>query len=56
MWGKKTGALEEIQLSIVLTIASYAAGGWEKIPSHKQSKHAVAAINVAKELGFKQAA
>ena len=56
LWGKKTGALEEIQLSIVLTIASYAAGGWEKIPSHKQSKHAVAAINVAKERGFKQVA
>ena len=56
LWGKKTGALEEIQLSIVLTIASYAAGGWDKIPSHKQSKHAVAAINVAKERGFKQVA
>lgn len=52
LWGRKSGELKEIQISIVLTIASYAAGGWEKIPSHKQSKHAVAAIDAAIEHGF----
>ncbi len=52
MWGRTTGQLKEIQISIVLTVATYAAGGWEKIPSHKQAKHVVDALNVAKEHGF----
>ncbi|MDN7135987.1 AIPR family protein [Pseudidiomarina terrestris] len=52
MWGKNTGNLKDIQISIVLTAATYAAAGWESIPSHKQAKHVVAAIEIAKQAGF----
>lgn len=52
LWGRKTGELSEIQLGIVHTISSYAAGGWVKIPSAKQSKHAVKAIDIAQQEGF----
>lgn len=52
LWGKKTGALKDLQISIIHTIASYAAGEWEKIPSAKQSKHCVAALDIAKREGF----
>jgi len=41
-----------MQISIVLTVATYAGGGWDKIPSHKQAKHVVAALDIAKEAGF----
>lgn len=52
MWGRKTGELKDIQISIVLTVATYAGAGWDKIPSHKQAKHIVAAIDIAKKAGF----
>ncbi|MBY7835407.1 AIPR family protein [Vibrio fluvialis] len=52
MWGKKNGTLKEIQISIVLTVATYAGGGWEQIPSHKQAKYVVAALDIAKQAGF----
>jgi len=52
MWGRKSKELKEIQIGIVLTVATYAGGGWDKIPSHKQAKHVVAALDIAKEAGF----
>jgi len=52
IWGQETGNLKEIQISIILTIASYAAGDWEKIPSAKQSKHCVAALDISKQERF----
>ena len=52
MWGRTSGELKEIQMSIVLTVATYAAGGWNKIPSHKQARHVVDALNTANEAGF----
>lgn len=52
MWGRTSGELKEIQISIVLTVATYAAGGWNKIPSHKQAKHVVDALNIAQAAGF----
>lgn len=52
IWGIKTGLLKEIQVSIIHSIASYAAGDWEKIPSAKQSKHCVAALEIAKRENF----
>jgi hypothetical protein len=52
MWGKKTGELEQIQIDIVLTVSTYAAGGWMKIPSHKQAGHVVSALEIAKEANF----
>ena len=55
MWGRRSGELKEIQIGIVLTVATYAGGGWEKIPSHKQAKHVVAALDVAEEAGFDSA-
>jgi len=52
IWGHKTGLLKDFQVSIVHSIASYAAGDWEKIPSAKQSKHCVAALEIAKRENF----
>lgn len=52
MWGKKSGELKDIQINIVLTVATYAGGAWQNIPSHKQAKHVVAALEIAKEAGF----
>lgn len=52
MWGRESGELKEIQIIIVLTVATYAAGGWVKIPSHKQAKHVVDALSIAKEAGL----
>jgi len=52
VWGHKTGQLKEIQINIIHSIASYAAGDWEKIPSAKQSKHCVAALDIAKRENF----
>jgi len=53
-WGKKTGNIKGIQINIIRTVASYAADEWEKIPSAKQSKHCVAALEIAKAEGFLQ--
>jgi hypothetical protein len=52
IWGRTSGKLSEIQIGIVLTVATYAADGWEKIPSHKQAKHVVAALELASQEGF----
>ena len=51
-WGHQTGLLNDFQVSIVHSIASYAAGYWDKIPSAKQSKHCVAALDIAKREKF----
>lgn len=52
MWGKKNGELKEIQINIVMTVATYAGGGWDNIPSHKQAKHVATALDIAKKAGF----
>ncbi|MFK5895148.1 MAG: hypothetical protein QM504_18190, partial [Pseudomonadota bacterium] len=52
VWGKKTGNIQSIQINIIRTIASYAADEWEKVPSAKQSKHCVTALEVAKKENF----
>ncbi len=52
LWGRKSGMLKEIQVNIIHTIATYAAGEWEKIPSAKQSKQCVTALDIAKDEGF----
>jgi len=52
IWGRKSGELKQMQIGIVLTVASYAAAGWEKIPSHKQAKHVIAALDIAENAGF----
>ncbi|WP_051171369.1 AIPR family protein [Spongiibacter marinus] len=52
MWGRKSGELNSFQINIILTVATYAAGGWDRIPSHKQAKHVVAALEIAKEHDF----
>ncbi|MFC1680353.1 AIPR family protein [Pseudomonadota bacterium] len=46
LWGEKNGELTGLQASVVFTIAAYAAGDWDKIPSAKQSKHCVAALDL----------
>ncbi|MDC0082497.1 AIPR family protein [Emcibacteraceae bacterium] len=52
IWGRKTNLLSEIQLNIIHSISGYAKDDWEKIPSAKQSKHCVRALEVAKEENF----
>jgi len=46
LWGQRSGELTGLQASVVITVAAYAAGDWEKIPSAKQCKHCVAALDL----------
>jgi len=45
-WGSQTGHLKDWQIGIATTLASYAAGGWSKVPSRKQALHAVGILRV----------
>jgi hypothetical protein len=47
-WGSQTGNLKDWQIGIATTLASYAAGGWSKVPSRKQAVHAVEILRVAR--------
>lgn len=51
-WTKGKDILNDFQKSIVMTIVDYASSNWRKIPSHKQAKHVVAALNAALQAGF----
>jgi len=46
-WGSQTGHLRDWQVGIATTLASYAAGGWLKVPSRKQAHHAVEILRIA---------
>ncbi len=47
-WGNKDGNLQPLQYGIALTLASYAAGEWTKIPSRKQASHGAEIIGKAR--------
>lgn len=47
-WGIADGHLKEFQAGIAHTLVAYAAGGWSKIPSRKQAKHAVEILEAAR--------
>ena len=49
-WGAKTRNLEGWLVSIATTLASYAAGDWQRVPSVKQAKHGVGILQIAAEL------
>ena len=52
-WGKESGELEEWQVGIAGTLATYALNGWpEDKPSKKQAAYGVMMINKAKENGI----
>jgi len=40
-WGARSGTLQPWQCGIATTLASYAAGGWARVPSDKQANHGV---------------
>lgn len=49
--GNKTGSIHWKVAGICRTMASYAAGGWEKKPSAKQAKHALDAAYAVERAG-----
>jgi len=40
-WGTRNSTLKPWQCGIATTLASYAAGGWSRVPSEKQANHGV---------------
>ena len=40
-WGTRNSTLKPWQCGIATTLASYAAGGWARVPSEKQANHGV---------------
>lgn len=52
-WGARSGALQPWQCGIATTLGSYAAGGWIKIPSHKQANQGVKIIATAEREGWR---
>ena len=50
-WGRRTGQLAEWQSGIAHTLSSYAAGGWQRVPSVKQSKQAIRILETARSGG-----
>lgn len=51
-WAKGKDILSDLQKSIIMTIVDYASSGWKKIPSHKQAKNVVSALDAAILAGF----
>ena len=45
-WGRDTGLLNDFQIKLAGTILGYAAGGWNQVPSPKQTKHAVEILEI----------
>lgn len=45
VWGNESGDLKPWQLGLANTLSGYAAGGWKKVPSEKQAKHAIGIIS-----------
>ncbi|MGB5133823.1 MAG: AIPR family protein [Prochlorococcaceae cyanobacterium] len=54
-WGSRTGSLKSWQCGIATTLASYAAGGWARIPSGKQASHGVQILAQAEREGGRSA-
>jgi hypothetical protein len=52
-WGKRRKKIEDWQCGLAMTLATYAQGGWDKVPSAKQAKQAVRILRIAEEEGFK---
>lgn len=52
LWGRRSGQLAEWQAGIAHTLSSYAAGGWQKVPSPKQGMHGVRILELARSCGF----
>lgn len=50
-WGARTNNLQPWQCGIATTLASYAAGGWARVPSDKQAKHGVKILTQADREG-----
>lgn len=50
-WGARSGHLADWQSGIAATLASYAAGGWSRVPSEKQALHGTRILRIAQELG-----
>lgn len=48
-WGARTGELREWQVGIATTLASYAAGGWTKVPSKKQAVQGLEILRMVEE-------
>jgi hypothetical protein len=51
-WGQEKGELSDFQCSIATTMAGYALGGWVKVPSVKQAKHAAKIVFDLQERGI----
>lgn len=52
LWGKRSGCLAEWQAGIAHTLSSYAASGWQRIPSAKQANQAIRILDIARNHGF----
>ena len=48
-WGVRTGLLKRWQCGIAQTLSGYAANEWNREPSHKQAKHGVAILEIARQ-------
>lgn len=51
-WGQEKGELSGFQCSLATTMAGYALGGWVKVPSVKQAKHAATIVFDLQERGI----
>lgn len=51
-WGQEKDELSDFQCSLASTMASYALGGWVKVPSVKQAKHAARIVLNFQEKGI----
>jgi hypothetical protein len=51
-WVHENDAMQFLQRGIARTLADYAAEDWQKLPSHKQAKHAVKIIAAARRAGI----
>ena len=49
MWGSETGNLKDWQIGIANTLAGYAAQGWKRKPSEKQSMRAMELMGIYNE-------
>jgi hypothetical protein len=54
-WGQEKGELSDFQCSLATTMASYALGGWVKVPSVKQAKHSAKIVFDLEEQGILEA-
>ena len=48
-WGVRTGLLKRWQCGIAQTLSGYAANEWDREPSHKQARHGVAILEIARQ-------